>query len=322
MNGHPALAAEINRRRAAYANPQAFAPAPEAPAPTPGQYEQAQGYGGWETSAPGQPTEPVSGQTYSPEMYAAGQQVAANPAIDPTPAEEPQQAVTAVYEPVQPAEAAPAEGVEAPTQFLGENVPVEVTGGETADVLTSAQPEVVTPDQVHAPTGPAVAPEQQAAYDDLVRRSQVRAEAAEQVTAVDAALVAAVRGAVEAAGFQAGEAGEGDATHELRFTGGAGETMTVSLGRLSGDAPDELSAAGVPLTVRCQSSSYGGSLDSGTGRHGEVVVVADEWSGQATSIVSLTLSLSDYLGADRSVDQAAVGRDVGAVVAVVRQRLA
>jgi len=57
------------------------------------------------------------------------------------------------------------------------------------------------------------------------------------------------------------------------------------------------------------------------GAHGEVVIVSDEWSGQATSTVSLLLPLADYVAADLTLDNVALLRDVGATVSVVSDRL-
>ncbi|HMX64893.1 MAG TPA: hypothetical protein PKX25_04905, partial [Microthrixaceae bacterium] len=76
-----------------------------------------------------------------------------------------------------------------------------------------------------------------------------------------------------------------------------------------------------PLTVRFQSATYAGGLEAGMGAHGEVVIVSDEWSGQATSTVSLLLPLADYVAADLTLDNVALLRDVGATVSVVSDRL-
>lgn len=340
MSSHPGVAGELARRRAAYADPQAYAPQPQAPAPAPGQYEQAQGYG-YDTAAPAQPTQPVSGQDYSADMY-AGQQVAANPAVDPTPAQEPFAPVSAVPEPVQAGESAPVEAV-GETELAGEYVPAEVTGGESADVyaapaatgwsvaepnvageaiVVDEAPEVMSPDQVQdaEPEGLAGV-EQQAAFASLVGRSRIRAAAGDQVRAVDAALADAVVAGAESQGFAEADRTAGDAKHDLRFDGGPGESLSIALGRITGDDLSAVRSGHVPLTVRFQSATYGGELDAGTGEHGEVVVVSDEWSGQATSTVSLLLSLEDYVGEDMTVDNGAVVRDVGAAVAVVRSRM-
>jgi hypothetical protein len=330
MNAHPGVAAELARRRAGYADPQAYAPAPQAAAPPPGQYEQAQ-YGGYDTAAPGQPTQPVSGQDYSADMY-AGQAAPVEPAVDPTPVQEPYAPVSPVPEPVQPVEAAPATAV-GETQLAGDTVAAEVAGGDTADVyaapapsgwtVNEPAPEIVSPDQVQSPESrSAVGAEQAAAFGALVGRSRNRAAAGDRVAAVDAALADATVAAAESQGFREADRTAGDANHDLRFDGGPGESLGISLGRVRGDDVAGLRSGHVPLTVRYQSATYGGELDAGSGAHGDVVIVSDEWSGQATSTVSLLLSLEDYVGEDLSVDGAAVGRDVGAAVAVVRERLA
>lgn len=344
MSAHPGVAAELARRRAGYADPAAAAAPAAAPAPTPGQYEQ---YEGWQTSAPGQPTEPVSGQDYSADMF-AGDAVPVEAAVDPTPAVEPVAAVSPVAEPVQAGETAPAEAV-GETALMGEVVPAEVTGGESADVFSTgaapaaavvadavvaddagaveeavvveeSAPEVVAPDQVQPPA-PSVDPAHQAAFDSLVERSRARTEGADRIAAADRAIVAAVVAAAESQGFRSADTGGGEDRHELRFDGQPGENLAVHVGRLTGDDPEALRADDLPLEVRYQSAGYGGELASEAGANGEVVVVADEWSGQATSTVWLRLPLADYLLGDLSVDSVALGRDVGATVAVVRSRL-
>lgn len=300
MSGHPALAAEIARRRGGYADPQAFAP-PAAPAPAPGQYEQAQSF--YESGSPAQATQPVSGQDYSADMY-AGESVAASPAVDPTPAQEPYAPVQPVAETPQSGDVQPAEAV-GETQLHGDTLSAEVTGGTTADV-----PQVAGP-----------AEHQRNAFADVVRRSSARAEAAARVDSADAALAAAFAAALESAGLSITDRNDGPDRHELRASGDEGETLTASLGRLSGADVETARGSSLPLEVRCTSTAYGGGLDSGTGAHGEVVIVADEWSGQATASVSLLLPASDYVDEQGQVDQAAVARDVDAVVAMVRHRL-
>lgn len=316
MSGHPGLAAEIGRRRAGYAEPQAFAPAPPPPGGG-GQYEQA-AQGHYETSTTGYPTQPVSGQDYSADMYAGGS-VAAQPAVDPTPAAEPVAAVSAVAEAPAPGDVQPAEAV-GETQLHGENAAVEVTGGQDADVPAAA-PEVLSPDEVEPPGAAGPDAGQQAAFDDLVGRSGRRAEAVSAVDAVDAAFVDAAVAAVTATGLTVTDRTDGPDTHEVRCTGDEGENLVLELGRVGGDEVAAARSSHVPLDVRCTNSAYGRGLQSGTGSHGEVVVVADEWSGQATSTVSLLLPVGDYVGDDGQVDSGALTRDVDAVVAVVRHRL-
>jgi hypothetical protein len=315
MSGHPALAAEIARRRAGYADPQAFAPPAQSQAPAPGQYQQAQGY--YDTAAPGHATVPVSGQDYSPDMY-AGQSVAANPAVDPTPAEEPAQPAAAVTETPQAGDVQPAEAV-GETQLLGEHVPVEVAGGEDADVPGAA--EVIAPDEVEPPASGGPDDSQRAAFDQLVARSGDRAGAVALVDAADAAFAEAALAAVSSAGLSVTDRTDGPDTHEVRCSGDEGEQLTVTLGRVAGQDVASARSSHVPLEVRCTNTSYGGGVETGTGAHGEVVVVADEWSGQATSGVALLLGVADYLDDAGAVDSAALARDVDAVIAVVRHRL-
>ncbi len=339
LAAHPGVAAELGRRRAGYADPQAFAPAPEPQQPAPGQYEEA---AGWGTTAPGQPTAAVSGQDYSADMYTAGQQVAASPAIDPTPAQDPFAPVAAVEQTPAPAEAAPVEPQQS-TQLFGEVVAAEVSTGavespspfaaaaepvaepaaavvEPEPAAAVVEPEVVAPDQVGSPSA-GVDPAHRAAFDDLVSRSRARTAGADAVSAADAALVAAVAAAASDAGYHETERSTGDARHEMKFEGQPGETLFVHLGRVTGDDAEAARADDVPLEVLYQSSRFGGEVEVVEPANGEVVVVADEWTGQATSKVALRLPLADYLGSDLSVDSDAVGRDVSAVIAVVRSRM-
>jgi hypothetical protein len=109
--------------------------------------------------------------------------------------------------------------------------------------------------------------------------------------------------------------------YEIHSEIGSGGMATVALGRLTGDDPDALRGDDVPFEVRYQSSTFGGEVEAEPAGNGQVVVVADEWSGQATSTVWLRLPLEDYLLGDFSVDSGAVARDVGATVAVVRDRM-
>jgi hypothetical protein len=301
MNSHPGVAAELARRRAGYADPQAYAaPSPVAPAPAPGQYEQADYAGGWD-AATNQPAEAVPGQDYAADPYAAP---AAQVATDP------------VQEQFAPA----AEPVAEP---IVEAAPVEAAAAAPAGwTVAEPTPEVVSPDQVQAPEpAPSVSPEHQATFSSLVERSRGRAAAGDRVREVDAALADAVVAGAESQGFHEADRTTGEANHDLRFDGDPGESLGISLGRIKGDDPAAVRAGHVPLTVRFQSATYSGELDAGTGEHGEVVIVSDEWSGQATSTVAVLLPLADYLAEDLSVDAVSVVRDVGAAVAVVRGRL-
>ena len=155
----------------------------------------------------------------------------------------------------------------------------------------------------------------------MVERSRGRTEAGDRIRAVDAAFVDAVVSGAESQGFTSTDRTGGDVNHDLRFEGGPGETLGITVGRIKGDDPAEVRRGHVSLTVRFQSATWSGSLASGTGEHGEVVIVSDEWSGQATSTVTLLLGLEDYLDAELDVDAASLVRDVGATVSVVSGRM-
>jgi hypothetical protein len=326
MNSHPGVAAELARRRAGYADPQAYAaPAAPAPAPAPGQYEQTQYGGGWD-AATSQPAQPVAGQEYADPYGGQAVPVATDPAPEQyaAPAEA-QYAPPAEAQYAAPAEAQYAPPAEAPYAAPAE-APYAAPAAEPATAgwtVTDPSPEVVAPDQVQAPEPTSnVSPEHLATFTALVGRSQERAASGDRVREVDGALADAVVAGAESQGFQEADRTAGDANHDLRFDGGPGESLGISLGRITGDDLAGLRSGHVPLTIRFQSATYSGELDSGVGDHGEVVVVSDEWSGQATSTVSLLLSLQDYVEEDLSIDAVAVVRDVGAAVAVVRGRLA
>jgi hypothetical protein len=315
MSGHPGVAAEIARRRAGYADPTAYAApaqpsAYDAPQQTAGQYEQAQ-QAGWDSGA-AQPVQAPAGQDYSAGTYAAQSApapVAEQPAPDP-------------YAAAPVTEVASTPGLQPEAAAVAEE-PAPAAAVPSGWTVSEPAPEVVAPDQVHAPQpAPSVAPEHQAAFDALVARSGARAAAADRVREVDTALADAVAAGAESQGFQEADRTAGDANHDIRFDGAPGESLGITLGRIKGDDVASLRNGQVPLTVRYQSAQYGGGLDAGHGTHGEVVVVSDEWSGQATATVSLLLPLADYLNEDLSVDAVGVLRDVGAAVAVVRGRLA
>jgi hypothetical protein len=336
MSGHPGVAAELARRRGGYAAPAAPA------APAPGQYEQATGYeayqpqpanpqtyeaGQYETASYPVAAEPVQsapGQDYS---YDAGVQAPVTADQAPAP-----QAVAPVSADPQPVEAPIEAGeivAEVPdgSSATGAQVPSGWTvtdtstpfGATTVDPATEiVEAEVVTPEVVRTSS---VTDEHRSLFSGLVGRSKARAEASARVEAIDAAFVDAVVSGAESQGFTTTDRTAGDTNHELRFDGEAGETLSITVGRIKGDDPAALRSQHVPLTVRFQSASYAGGIEAGSGEHGEVVIVSDEWSGQATSTVSLLLPLEDYLGADLDVDTVGVLRDVGATVSIVSDRL-
>ncbi len=329
MSGHPGVAAEIARRRGGYAEP---APAPaqyEQPAqyqPAPqqtyeaGQYETAQ----YDTAAYGtaEPVQSGAGQDYSYDP-SAGVDVQQQPAPQP--------------EPVAPVTAEPA-AAEAPADSsevvdgipdgigTASSVPAGWTVTDTAAPV--AEPEIVEAEVVAAEEAPAepaassaVTDEHRSLFAGLVDRSSRRAAAGDRIDELDAAFADAVVAGAESQGFTTTDRTTGDTNHELRFEGGAGESLAITLGRIKGDDLSAVRDGHVPLNVRFQSAVYAGGLEAGTGTHGEIVVVSDEWSGQATSTVALLLTLSDYVSPELDVDNVAVLRDVGATVSVVSDRL-
>jgi len=329
IGAQPAVAAELARRRAGYAPQPAVAPAP-----APGQYQEAvdAGQGTWSTTAPGQPTEPVSGQNYSADMY-AGAALPVEVAAEPAPVQDEWPSVGVQDEVPTPGMTAPAT-IEPESTLVGEVAPVEVTGGEDADVL-SATPAAGSPFAPAAPTEAAaaspgaaavaataaVAAHHQAAFDELLDRSRSLTASADQIAASTAAVNAAVIGAVESQGFTFAERVDGDDADEIRFDGEPGETLQVTLGHLEGDDAAEVRAGDVAFGVRFQSTSASGEVAVTEAPSGGVVVAADEWTGQAVSSVALRLPLDRYLADDLSVDSAALDRDVTATVAVVRSHL-
>ena len=70
-----------------------------------------------------------------------------------------------------------------------------------------------------------------------------------------------------------------------------------------------------------RSGVFEGGADAGSGSHGEVRIVSDEWTGQATSTVSLFLGVGDYFSESLELDRDALMLDVVATIAVVQQRL-
>jgi hypothetical protein len=269
------------------------------------------------------------GQDYSTDLYAgSGVAVPVNPVVEPQPVPEPAAPVLPVAEPVQPTQAVPAEpfGQQLPT---GEQVPAEVTGGIQADV-PAANPFAPVDGAAPAPaaaTAPAAAPvaaplDPVAArnYSSLVDRSRLRSEHRARIQSVDEQFVNAVQAAAAGLGFRDAGRTDTDQAHDLRFDGPSGDLLVLSLGRVNATAPSDLTVAHVPTTLTYRAAAAATTQDPGTGAHGEVRVAADQWTGQATSTVSLVLGLEDYLDATLSVDQAAVARDLSAAVGVLRDR--
>lgn len=238
----------------------------------------------------------------APDPYAA-------PAADPyaAPAADPYAAPAADPYAAPAAEPGPATDTFAPAAggdaSAADEEPVD------AEIIEVA--EVVAPDGQHVEV-----------FSALVARSAVRAERQSRVDAVNEQLVGAVAAAVSSQGFTFAERNRADRSEELRFEGSDADMVMVSLGRAEGSDVDALREDHVPITITYRASSQGAVADQGGGEHGEVVVAADEWTGQSTSSVSLFLGLGDYLDDQLSVDGDALVRDVGAAVAVVRSKLA
>jgi tRNA-binding EMAP/Myf-like protein len=166
-----------------------------------------------------------------------------------------------------------------------------------------------------------VSPAHQQAFDQLVNRSRARTAGADRIAAAASALNAAVMAGVESQGFTLAERSDGEDVDEIRFDGEPGQSLTVTLGHLPGDEPEEVRAGDVVFGVRFQASGAFVETSVVEAPSGAVVVAADEWTGQGVSSVSLLLPLEDYLGTDLSVASDAVQHDVAATVAVVRSHL-
>lgn len=249
--------------------------------------------GGWTEPAP------PPGQYQSTDQYPAGPQYAVSE--DPAPSQPS----------AWPAEAATAQGASSPDSQPGTVDPFgQGQGGSDAEIIDVEVSETVELDPAHLD-----------AFNSLVARSSARAERRSLVEGATEALVSGVVSGVEQAGFGMEERNDTDRGAELRFAGPRSDLVVVSLGRPTARQPEDLRSDHVPVTISYRSASAGAATDQGTGAHGEVVVTADEWTGQSTSSVSLFLGLEDYMGPDGRVDPAGVARDVQAAVAVVQARL-
>ena len=287
MGGHPGVAGELASRRAA-----------AAPVGTPA----------WADPAAQPAADPYAQPAADPYAQPAADPYA-QPAADPyaQPAADPFAAVAAApaAEPDQGPDVVDAEVVEA--------------GVDVADsgVEAPLDAEVIEVDEVVV-----VDPAHHEAFAALVARSAVRADLQAQVDAVNEQLVGATAAAVVEQGFGFSERVDVDRGFELRFDATDGDLVMVSLGKAAAVRPEDLRDDHVPVTISYRSGARAVSPQQGTGEHGEVVVAADEWTGQSTSSVSLFLGLGDYLDDRLSVDGQAVARDIGATVAVLRSRLA
>ena len=286
MGGHPGVAAEIAGRRSVPAAAPAWADpaAPVAPAPV-------------AEPAPAPVAEPApAADPFAPPVAAAVAEPA--PVVEEPVVEEP-----VVEEPV----VEPEPVVEEPV------VDGSVVSGD--DEIVDA--EVIEVDEVVVTDGPGAE-----VFTALVARSAVRAELQGRIDAVNEQLIAAVTTAATDAGFDLTERVDVDRGAELRFDGADGDLVMVSLGRAAAARPEDLPSSHVPATVSYRSGARVAEASPATGAHGEVVVAADEWTGQSTSSVSLFLGLGDYLDEQLTVDTAALERDMGATIGVLRSRLA
>lgn len=270
MGAHPAVSAEIARRRApdappAWAAPQS--PAPEQPA------QQAQ-----DVPAPAQTAPAQTAPDQTGESQAGGAQVEDSASFAP-PAAEPVGA-----EPVVASE------------------PVIET-------------EIVEASVVELDDGSLEA------FADLVRRSSERAAVQALVDAADSQLVEAVTEGITSAGFTPAEQIDLEDHHELRFDGPDQDLVVASLGRPTARTAEALRSDHVGLTLSYRASVSGARIDEGTGEHGEVIITADEWTGQSTSSVRLFLGLDHYLDAEGRVRREALAGDIAAATAVLRARL-
>lgn len=158
------------------------------------------------------------------------------------------------------------------------------------------------------------------AFAAFVARSGTRASIQARVDAVNEQLIEAVTAGVASGGFALSERTDEPAHTELRFDG-ADDLVVVSLGRALGRRIEDLRSDHVPLSVTYRGSVTGLEVDQGTGEHGEVVIAADEWTGQSTSSVRLFVGLDDYLDDRYEVQQGTLADDLAAIVAVLRARL-
>lgn len=282
MGSHPGVAAEIAQRRSAPAAAPAWADPGAAP------------------MAPAPMAAPAPIADPAPIAEPA-------PIVEPAPMAEPAPAADPFAPPVAAAVAEPSPVLEEPVV----EEPVVPGDDEIVDAEVIEVAEVVVADGA----GDEV-------FAALVARSAVRADRQGRIDAVNEQLIGAVTAAVTDAGFELAERVDVDRGAELRFDGADGDLVMVSLGRAAAARPEDLHAVHVPVTVSYRSGARVADPSPGTGAHGDVVVAADEWTGQSTSSVSLFLGLDDYLDEHLAVDTAALERDMGATVGVLRSQLA
>ena len=335
LSAHPGVAGEIARRRGAPAPAPEWAtptPAPPAPAayapPAPAQvYEQPQPEPVPSAYSPAPAPEAAAYAAPGASPYAAPVEPAvAAPAAAAGVADPFASSAVVEQAPFVPLASEPvaAEVVEVVdvTDVVDEDGIVVAEVVEVTDVTDLVDADgVVVAEVVEVGQAVAVDPGALANYTALVVRSSVRADAQMRIDSVDEELVTAVIGTARKLDFDLDDRVDVDRGHELRFGEAGGDLLVISLGRIGSIRPEDIVSDHVPVTVSYRSGAYEGAIEPGEGNHGEVEVVADEWTGQATSSVSLLLSLEDYVDPDLAVDEAAVARDVGATIAIVRGRL-
>ena len=257
----------------------------------------------------------------------------AQPAPAPAPAPAPTPAAYAAPAPAAETFAAPAPAPVEPAQVevveIVETIAVAELVADDGTVVT----EIVDVTDFLAEDGSVVAeildvteiveidPQTLADYEALVARSSQRANLHEQMELADESLVLAVITAAGEFGFGLDDRTDLERSHELRFGEASGDLLEIELGRVAAQRPEDVRFAHVPLTVSYRSGTYQGEADPGDGSHGAVTISADEWTGQSASAASLFLDLHTYFDEDLSVDFAAVQRDLGATIAVVRGKL-
>ncbi len=228
-----------------------------------------------------------------------------------------------------PAEAQPAHAAPAGTTTADPFAPPTAAEDDIEDAVVVEDAIVVT-DTVIVEDGQVVAeavavtaiePHHAEAYSGLVARSAARAQVRERVDAIDESIVTTVIEAATDRGFELTERADVDRGHELRFDATSGDLLVISLGRVSVTSIDEIRGEHLPLTVSYRSGAFEGGADAGSGAHGEVRIVSDEWTGQATSTVSLFLGVGDYFSESLELDRDALVLDIVATIAMVQQRL-
>lgn len=282
MGSHPGVAAELQRRRA------------PAPAPAPGWADPT--------------AQPVDAQPAAPQP-AAPQPIEAQPAGD-------QPASAEVYAAAQPT----ADPFAAPVVDAEDDIEDAVVVEDTilvTDTIVVEDGQIVAEDTVIS----VIEQHHVEAYSGLVARSAERAKVRERVDAVDESIVSTVIAAAADRGFELSERADVDRNHELRFDAASGDLLVISLGRVAASRVEDIRSEHLPVTVSYRSGAYDGGADAGSGEHGDVRIVADEWTGQATSTVSLLLGVDDYVSESLELDEDALALDVAATIATVQQRL-